>query len=223
MGTGVMGQTVRARDMEVPRPLPPGGLGGTSFCFSPVSASCPTTSPCLHTVGQGLSGSETRLNGSAFTPRGQGSCGPFSLQRRWEGRGPQGWPGGGDMGKRWGLTPGWRWSLLLSFYGPVVISWRAPLTGLAILRPKLRVCPLVSTATLYIEIGGSLQGHCLRVSRSSILIQVLGPWTTHLRPPISVRSVPPGLGSSSGVSSVSPLCLFRPAGPTSSKGPAHRL
>ena len=178
MGTGVMGQTVRTRDMEVP--------GGTSFCFSPVSASCLTTSPCLHTVGQGLSGSETRLNGSTFTPRGQGSCGPFSWQSRWEGRGPQGWPGTGDMGKRGGLTPGWRWSLLLSFYGPVVISWRAPLAGLAILRPKLRVRPLVSTATLDIEIGGSLRGHHMPVSPSSILIQVLGPWTTHLGPLISV-------------------------------------
>lgn len=100
MGTRVMGQTVRAEDMEVPRPLPPGGPGGTIFCFTPISGSCPTTSPYLHTVGQGLSGSETYLNGSAFIPRGQGSCGPFSLQRRQEGLGPQGWPGGGDERKR---------------------------------------------------------------------------------------------------------------------------
>ena len=66
--------------------------------------------------------------------------------------------GRGRKEKRWGLTPGWRWSLLLSFSGPVVISWRAPLTGLAIFRPKLHVHPLVSTATLGIASVGLYKG-----------------------------------------------------------------
>ena len=64
------------------------------------------------------------------------------------GVGPRAGQGEGTQGKEMGADPRWRWSLLLSFYGPVVISWRAPLTGLASFRPKLHVHPLVSTATL---------------------------------------------------------------------------
>lgn len=64
------------------------------------------------------------------------------------GVGPRAGQGEGTQGKEMGADPRWRWSLLLSFYGPVVISWRAPLTGLAMLRPKLHVHPLVSPATL---------------------------------------------------------------------------
>ena len=45
----------QARHKYVSRPDPP-GPGGTSFHFSPASGRHLTASPCLHTIGQGLSG-----------------------------------------------------------------------------------------------------------------------------------------------------------------------
>lgn len=144
---------------------PPRGPGGTSFCFTSVSGSCPTTSPYLHTVGQGLSGSETYLNHSAYTTWARAAVDHSHCRGGRRGLGPRAGQGEGTQGKEMGADPrGGGGPCCSPFSGPVVISWRAPLTGLAILRPKLHVHPLVSSNPGHC-IGGSLQGHHLCVSR----------------------------------------------------------